>query len=91
YNKWGNPQISFTENANRRTIKLIATGTSGSIGIVSSRHHSTSYLQKGETYTLSFFARGNKELDYLYLMRQDGNNANLPVISIASETEFNHY
>ncbi|MCB4228012.1 TipJ family phage tail tip protein, partial [Mannheimia haemolytica] len=91
YNKWGNPQIDFTENANRRTIKLIATGTSGPVGICSVNRHCTSYFQQGETYTLSFFARGNRPLDYLYLMRKDGNNANLPVIYIASETEFNHY
>ncbi|AGI35732.1 phage tail protein [Mannheimia haemolytica USDA-ARS-USMARC-185] len=91
YNKWGNPQIDFTENANRRTIKLIATGTSGPVGICSVNRHCTSYFQQGETYTLSFFARGNRPLDYLYLMRQDGGNAILPVIDIASETEFNYY
>lgn len=91
YNKWGNPQIDFTENANRRTIKLIATGTSGPVGICSVNRHCTSYFQQGETYTLSFFARGNRPLDYLYLMRQDGGNAILPVIDITSETEFNYY
>lgn len=91
YNKWGNPQIDFTENANRRTIKLIATGTSGPVGICSVNRHCTSYFQQGETYTLSFFARGNRLLDYLFLMRQDGGNAILPVIDIASETEFNYY
>ncbi|HDL2208450.1 TPA: DUF1983 domain-containing protein, partial [Mannheimia haemolytica] len=91
YNKWGNPQIDFTENANRRTIKVTSTGTNGPVGIVSSNRHSTSYFQQGETYTLSLFARGSKALDYLYLMRQDGNNVRLPVINVASETEFNHY
>ncbi|MEG9530911.1 phage tail protein, partial [Mannheimia indoligenes] len=91
YNKWGNPQIDFTENANRRTIKLIATGTSGPVGIYSVNRHCTSYFQQGETYTLSFFARGNRPLGYLYLMRQDGDNAILPVIDIASETGFNYY
>ncbi|MEN2853518.1 TipJ family phage tail tip protein [Mannheimia haemolytica] len=91
YNKWGNPQIDFTENANRRTIKVTSTGTNGPVGIVSSNRHSTSYFQQGETYTLSLFARGSKALDYLYLMRQDGNNVRLPVINVASETEFNYY
>ncbi|WP_237052144.1 phage tail protein [Mannheimia haemolytica] len=91
YNKWGNPQIDFTENANRRTIKVTSTGTNGPVGICSSNRHSTSYFQQGETYTLSLFARGSKALDYLYLMRQDGNNVRLPVINVASETEFNHY
>ncbi|HDZ3590204.1 TPA: hypothetical protein RSV81_002703, partial [Mannheimia haemolytica] len=91
YNKWGSPQIEFAENANRRTIKVTSTGTNGPVGIVSSNRHSTSYFQQGETYTLSLFARGSKALDYLYLMRQDGNNVRLPVINVASETEFNHY
>ncbi|HDL3315446.1 TPA: DUF1983 domain-containing protein [Mannheimia haemolytica] len=91
YNKWGSPQIEFAENANRRTIKVTSTGTNGPVGICSSNRHSTSYFQQGETYTLSLFARGSKALDYLYLMRQDGNNVRLPVINVASETEFNHY
>lgn len=91
YNKWGSPQIEFAENANRRTIKVTSTGTNGPVGIVSSNRHSTSYFQQGETYTLSLFARGSKALDYLYLMRQDGNNVRLPVINVASETEFNYY
>lgn len=83
YNKWGSPQIEFAENANRRTIKVTSTGTNGPVGIVSSNRHSTSYFQQGETYTLSLFARGSKALDYLYLMRQDGNNVRLPVINVA--------
>ena len=91
YNKWGNPKIDFTENVNRRTVKITSTDTSGSVGICSTNHHSTSYFQQGKTYTLSCFARGNKVLDYLYLMRKDGNNARLPVINITSETEFNYY
>ncbi|MEE3700003.1 phage tail protein [Mannheimia haemolytica] len=91
YNKWGSPQIEFAENANRRTIKVTSTGTNGPVGICSSNRHSTSYFQQGETYTLSLFARGSKALDYLYLMRQDGNNVRLPVINVASETEFNYY
>ncbi|MDW0737080.1 phage tail protein, partial [Mannheimia haemolytica] len=91
YNKWGSPQIEFAENANRRTIKVTSTGTNGPVGICSVNRHCTSYFQQGETYTLSFFARGNRPLDYLYLMRQDGNNVRLPVINVASETEFNYY
>ena len=91
YDKWGNPKIDFAENVNRRTVKITSTGTSGSVGICPINHHSTSYFQQGKTYTLSCFARGNKALDYLYLMRKDGNNARLPVINITSETEFNYY
>ena len=91
YDKWGNPKIDFAENANRRTVKITSTGTSGSVGICPINRHSTSYFQQGKTYTLSCFARGNKALDYLYLMRKDGNNARLPVINITSETEFNYY
>ncbi|EER47778.1 phage tail protein/putative Fels-1 prophage host specificity protein [Actinobacillus minor NM305] len=91
YNKWGKPQIDFAKNANRRTIKVISTSDRNPVGICSFSSNFTSYFQQGETYTLSLFARGNVALDYIYLMRQDGNNVNLAKINITSETEFNYY
>ncbi|WP_256843236.1 DUF1983 domain-containing protein, partial [Rodentibacter rarus] len=47
----------------------------------------------GETYTLSFFARGNiSKLDYCYLMRDEpGGNMLLPSINMLSEEDFRFY
>lgn len=59
YSRWGNATITFSTEHPRRRIKIISTKELSQAGINTIAPFRKTPILLGETYTLSFFARGN--------------------------------
>lgn len=79
---------STFRGATLTTVKVSANVT-GQVGTHMRVEDRTSVFAQGQQYTLSFYAQGTPDfvqsgLNYLYLMREDGNNHYLGKIGISS-------
>ncbi|WP_386696665.1 phage tail protein [Lonepinella sp. MS14436] len=92
FSRFGDVNLTVTKSTvNSRIANRLVSNNSNTRGILASAKNRIMSISKGRQYTLSFYARGNHSLDYLFIIREDGNNSKLNNIKLLSKEEFNFY
>ena len=83
----GSPTITRREGLNTKIIRVESISTT-TFGVEQRSQFRKMNLEQGETYTLSFYVRGTKNLNYAYIMNNGDSNNSLPNITVPSSTDF---
>ncbi|OYD44141.1 hypothetical protein CHU00_18415 [Sphingobacterium cellulitidis] len=92
YGSASNGNITITSRTNQSNIIRVNKTSSANTALGwQNRDSDTFSIVQGKEYTLSFDIRssGINELNYIYIMRNDGSNSSIGSISIPSGTSFN--